>query len=675
MARLSLIHLWIFCILRPSRAVGSHAKTHRGVAVNVAMGANIDNTSRKAKALTEAYQQYMDKYAEYQPGSNREHRKKPKVMHWAQTQAHETNQDDQDEIAYNMTDSYCHLNGPRGPGDDSQERLRAEQRTSHSQHRLRIHSQTAVYVLIGVAMVIVAQMARDQWAITVKDQKQLKEAAQTYLPTLHRGRDWKTRSDRDKLQRKGDGNCFWRSLSHKRWRQTKKELKRRFLLNGHQLPEEQQIQLDAAFKHNHWNNAAAIAYVAAQLAIGINVYMRDKQKQCWRDQCYVETEEPAEIVELAFHNSHYDRLRGGPSSKEIIKRLSQDGTRSPKCGHPRTPPQEEATVKMNGRACQKNLKNGKMARQGKQRRLQGSSKKDNPNPAAAVPPHAAADSAMPLSRGENQRAVRNHRNCRARRSERGPWQSMRLGKAVLALGGAYSGLAPQMMPIHTTIQNVQKAPEDLRNGPAQQDMQRSTLNNSGWNNSRCSEAGNTLRIGLEGGAYRRPSQRQRTQRMIINYEQQQHHIFVPQTWTCATLAEKIPLHFGCHPAWTEIVWNTPTNITLTHNARYPVLSTSTRAQMLKTCEDLIPTATERRSMTHKDLYLGHRASRSHGVTAATNRHRETLIQLNTQLKELLPDACWTTVAVLAHRSVPDTPRPSFRCLVVCGQSDQPRNYL
>ena len=118
------------------------------------------------------------------------------------------------------------------------------------------------------------------------------------------------------------------------------------------------------------------------------------------------------------------------------------------------------------------------------------------------------------------------------------------------------------------------------------------------------------------------------------------------------LAEKIPLHFGVHPGWVEIIWNSPNSITITPNAQHPRLNRQERQELLERCEGLVPTATDRRTFTYKDLYLGHRASRAHGLTASTLVHQNTVRELNQRLRLLLPGATWTTIGLLQHRSVP-----------------------
>ena len=194
----------------------------------------------------------------------------------------------------------------------------------------------------------------------------------------------KDRSERDRLGRQGDGNCFWRALSQKRWRQTKRALKWRFHQGGHNLPVADQLQIDAAFRKNHWNNAVVIRYVAEQLSTAIAIHRWDPQSQAWRCAHYVEpaVAQPG-VIQMTFATSHYDRLRGGPTPKELIRRLNKDGSMTPYGGHPTTPPPAQATEKMDT-ACQKKIQDEKMAtRQGKQRRLMKSIKK-------VAPPHCAA---------------------------------------------------------------------------------------------------------------------------------------------------------------------------------------------------------------------------------------------------------------------------------------------
>ena len=463
-------------------------------------------------------------------------------------------------------------------------------------------------------------------------------------------------NDRHRAVRLGDGNCYWRAVGGKKWKALKRGLKARFHHDGHSLPAKQQLSLDRGFRRHHWNNAELIQYTAAVLKINIQIHQWDATTQSWTSTHRVAGDDASSPpVRLAFNEAHYDRLRGGPSAKELMKKLKSQ-TPQPR-GRPATPGQDKgwATDKT-GEAGKKKEQEIKMARPDKQKRLQRSKRKPQPRSrAAAQLPKAAAACDLPAQQEERERTMATTKDHRMRRHERSP-RPYRLGQAILlALGvGEYhwTGKTNSNRDPMLLLQRKTDQPE--------MSLDKIVMRQQGGNNvlgqqlqqSLGAEGEGINKSHLAGGAMRSQPTRARTQRIIIDYEQEQHHIFVPQEWTCGVLAERIPLHFGQHPQWTDIVWNSPNHVTMTMRPNSPSLTTDVRALLLQTCESLIPSATERKNLSHKDLYLGHRASRAHGLTVATRQHQETVRTLNAQLKHLLPEATWSTIAVLAHRNVP-----------------------
>ena len=159
--------------------------------------------------------------------------------------------------------------------------------------------------------------------------------------------------------------------------------------------------------------------------------------------------------------------------------------------------------------------------------------------------------------------------------------------------------------------------------------------------------------GGEGSARTKDTTRTRTRRLLIHYEEVQYPVYVPEDWAQAKLAERIPLHFGVHPEWMQLTWTDHHSVSLILWDRSPRLTQGMRNDLLDITRNLIPTRTERARFQQKDLYLGHRSSRAHGLMATTAHYRDTTYRLNTLLKRLLPDTAWNAIGLISHRDIPD----------------------
>ena len=146
--------------------------------------------------------------------------------------------------------------------------------------------------------------------------------------------------------------------------------------------------------------------------------------------------------------------------------------------------------------------------------------------------------------------------------------------------------------------------------------------------------------------------RRRTRRVMLTWEEAQQTVFIPQDLVSPQLDERLALHVGCHVSWVNQTWTGEHEVTLTKGPMYPHLSATVRDTLLTLSESMAPTKTERRQWDARDLYLGHRASRAHGLTVATYRYAEALARLNHYLVALLPGRTWNALGVLEHRNIP-----------------------
>ena len=151
-----------------------------------------------------------------------------------------------------------------------------------------------------------------------------------------------------------------------------------------------------------------------------------------------------------------------------------------------------------------------------------------------------------------------------------------------------------------------------------------------------------------------------TRRITVNYDGEQHLLYTPRTWNRDTLNENLALHFAPHPEWIrlrwqadhEVRWQADHEVEIEHGSRFPQLTTEVRRELQTQIQGIKLTPTERSSFDHRDIYLGHRASRAHGVIAATKLHASPLKALNRMLQNLFPHSTWNALGIVEHGTMP-----------------------
>ena len=503
------------------------------------------------------------------------------------------------------------------------------------------------------------------------------------------------RSDRDRQRRAGDGNCYWRSVGNTRWR----TLKRRACSFYQQHREELQLtpeehdDLQRAFRKNRWNNSTVIRYLAFLMDVKMSIYERRTGSQCWALAAEVTAaSQGAPEVALAFDCHHYDRLRGGPTGKILMKRLDER-IRLLQCPPP-PKLQQEATDKITPQACREERQEVKMAWQGKKknnRAPQGraiSRKKSRyPSQAADGCAPAGAVAAVPAwtfsyrdhhgapgqervsmksARGDGR--ARGRKDNQGRQAavswgneEGGPYHHLksaeREGKGSKRSTGGWRLKALILMAAcqsaglwegkHGSSSNCPcLSPQPHPQGP------RVLID-------QCSISQAALVCGrdrkveesLDGGAQSSADGRARTRRLTLYHQGEQTRVYVPAHWTHDKLKMLIPLHFAYRAEWVRLQWHDEYSVTVHEGPNCPRVTPKLRATLANLAGQITVTPSERRALGHKDTYLGHRSTRARGITVATHRFQEQLVALNGIFRGLLGGAKWNALGVLYHGSI------------------------
>ena len=132
-------------------------------------------------------------------------------------------------------------------------------------------------------------------------------------------------------------------------------------------------------------------------------------------------------------------------------------------------------------------------------------------------------------------------------------------------------------------------------------------------------------------------------------------VYVPDSWNPQAQQHFLALHYALHPAWIRVHWHDRHQVSLIANDQYPVITPSIRDVLCTLTERMQPTRRDRRQWLGKDLYVGHRATRQRGLTAATHKFRHETERLNHYVSTLLPQARWNALGVLEHMCVPQHP--------------------
>ena len=155
-----------------------------------------------------------------------------------------------------------------------------------------------------------------------------------------------------------------------------------------------------------------------------------------------------------------------------------------------------------------------------------------------------------------------------------------------------------------------------------------------------------------GGAGRTPETcRRRTRRINLCFQGEQTQLYVPSDSSRETIEQQLAAHVGYRSDWLTIHWQDPRNVSVTPNDQSPRLTTTLKQHLASLVQGITPTSSDRALLGLKDIYLGHRATRSRGITVATQKYAQSLRRLNAALKQLLPGATWNAVGLLLHGDI------------------------
>ena len=121
---------------------------------------------------------------------------------------------------------------------------------------------------------------------------------------------------------KGDGNCYWRALTGKRWRAMKKTVRRWHSLNHHCLSSHDNIQIEEAMGKNKWVTNAAIQLVTQLFSLDHAIYT--KTPTGWTPTHRLQPVTAVHGVcqiSLAFHDHHYSVLQGRCPTRILRQRI------------------------------------------------------------------------------------------------------------------------------------------------------------------------------------------------------------------------------------------------------------------------------------------------------------------------------------------------------------------
>eukprot|EP00971_Amphidinium_carterae_P348419 6490477-Amphidinium_carterae.1 len=138
----------------------------------------------------------------------------------------------------------------------------------------------------------------------------------------------------------------------------------------------------------------------------------------------------------------------------------------------------------------------------------------------------------------------------------------------------------------------------------------------------------------------------------------------------------IAKHLAVLEEWLDFCWESSRHVRVAWK-RPP-----TAVQILKELQDATQTVLRKakkraRTQTHT-VVLGLRTTRQRGVTAITVQERHTVSALNMLLRQHVPDATWTSIAVVQHEGVPahtDSMNSSHRLAFIVTLQGNPQIWL
>eukprot|EP00971_Amphidinium_carterae_P205782 4083786-Amphidinium_carterae.2 len=129
-------------------------------------------------------------------------------------------------------------------------------------------------------------------------------------------------------------------------------------------------------------------------------------------------------------------------------------------------------------------------------------------------------------------------------------------------------------------------------------------------------------------------------------------IQVPDEWDQATTELYLARHVMCRREWLDIVWAN-NDVFIELNSMFPQSSSLTARAIATKVTTLPHGSSQRRSAKQcSEVIIGHRASRSYGISAYTTSNVEHSRELVQAVCEHVPEATFNALAVVRHMSVP-----------------------
>ena len=458
-----------------------------------------------------------------------------------------------------------------------------------------------------------------------------------------------TCTDRCKQIRKGDGNCYWRSIAGKQWKRAKAQVRAQSLHYRSQFTEEDWELVQEALQRDAWITAPAIRLSALALSLKVGIYMVRPASQKWtlRYVAHDPRKRPAAEVCVAYNGRHYDRLRARLPQKSSINSLGTSSNcpegpqkmRQEPVGQVKnpTPPPNIGHIKR--KESDQLQEEQKMARWSKKSHRQLTSKSQR----AMHQKHTPLCPNPPDAREGRVAALQADAGWQTRWMQSMLWMTMLLrcwdpsGPSMRSAATfRESHYGQWLAPFQSSDSSPSTALE-----PDQTPLPR----------PRTFLRGGGLRTPVRVGQTPPHTPRHRARQLQVGHGADTLRTYVETAHDQEGIEKAVALHYGMAPQWTERIWHHRNHITVRNRLRQTTLTQEGREHLADLLQPFKLGAAFRSLSTTRELYLGLRTTRQPGLTVASMAYQSETQTLNAHLKTRLPGMTWHAIGLVEHTKI------------------------
>ena len=478
-------------------------------------------------------------------------------------------------------------------------------------------------------------------------------------------RDRRRYKETKRSKRRGDGNCFWRSITtNGSWRRTKSRVQRMSSSFSDHFSGQEQRQIAEAMRPGAWINEPAIRLTV--MCLNLDLWVCTKEPGSWQWTTTYRIHRPAapggNYMVIAYDEHHYDYIRAGQPSrrtscKRSCTRASPEGppkeTKEPTGQQKKTtPPPGQGRCKIQKRCAklQEDIKTAKWSNKKKSLEPTRSRLKslwpDAPDDDAPQQPTPDARESW-LAAAVWGKLMDEPMTCILRCLGLRTWRSRSAERGDQERSEGRQQNAWKWLQHPRTLWHRTSEHSDIHSG----------------HNSEHSRIPDDLGLSdLRGGGLRTPTRagreplhgpRPRTRQISVGYGSDYLRTHIGAQHDTEAIERAAALHHGLAPNWIERTWHSETALTIRNRLDTTQIDQEGREHLADLLQPFRLGGNFRALSTGKELYLGLRTTRQPGLTVASTVYQGEIQSLNAHLRARLPGTSWHAIGIIEHGKIRD----------------------